>query len=130
MAIEWTEEYATGNAEVDAQHRRLFDLLNSLEQRINKGEPPAEMVDVFDGLAAYAKEHFAFEERCMEQCACSAAGVNKLAHQRFLRMVGSSLQDLRLQEPTLKVFKSLHWELTDWLRNHICKIDTSLRATS
>jgi hemerythrin len=120
----------TGDFIVVDYESRLFDMLNDLEKRINKGGPPAKMFDVLDGLAAYAKEHFTFEERCMEQCACSVAGVNKLAHQRFLRMVSSSLQDLRLQEPTLKVFKSLHSELTDWVCNHICKIDRSLRARS
>ncbi len=61
MAIEWGEEYATGNGEVDAQHRRLFDMLNRLERRINNNESPSTMVDVIDALAAYAKEHYCFE---------------------------------------------------------------------
>ena len=130
MPIQWGEEFATGNHEVDAQHRRLFDMLNNLEQRINKGELPSKMVDVIDGLAAYTKEHFAFEEGCMERCACSAAKVNKLAHQRFLRLVDSCMIGLRMQEPTIKDFKNLHVELTDLVCNHICNIDTSLRATS
>jgi hemerythrin len=52
MPIEWGEEFATGNREVDAQHRRLFEMLNNLEWRINRGNSPSEMVDVFDGLAA------------------------------------------------------------------------------
>jgi hemerythrin-like metal-binding protein len=130
MAIQWSEEYATGNGDIDTQHRRLFDMLNSLERRINRQEAPSKMVDVIDSLTAYAKEHFCFEERCMERCACPAASINKLAHQRFLRMVDTCVMGLKSQEPTLKDFKNLHWELTDWVSNHIRKVDTSLRTTS
>jgi len=130
VGIEWTEEFATGNGEIDTQHRRLFDMLNNLERRISMGEPPSKMLDVFDGLVAYTREHFSFEEGCMHRCACSAASVNKLAHQRFLRMLDTSIQGFKTQQPTVNDFKALHWQLTDWLCSHIRKIDRSLRATS
>ena len=61
----------------------------------SRKEPPAKMMDVLDGLADYAVKHFSFEEGCMEPCACSAASVNKLAHQRFVRLV-------RLRDPGLQ----------------------------
>ena len=127
MAIEWSEKFATGNHEIDTQHRRLFDMLNNLERRINDGESPSEMMDVFDDLVDYTKVHFANEEQCIEVCACSTQGINNLAHHGFLRMLSSRLEHLRSQDPTLKVFKSLHGELSDWVCTHICRIDRALR---
>ena len=128
MAIEWSENFATGHNEIDAQHRRLFDMLNNLERRMDKGESPCEMVDVFDDLVAYTKVHFSYEEQCMAVCACPTEGINKLAHHGFLRMVSSQLEHLRLQDPTLKVFKSLHGELSEWVCTHICRIDRALQV--
>jgi hemerythrin-like metal-binding protein len=128
MAIEWNEKFGTGNGQIDAQHRRLFDMLNNLERRINEGEAPSKMVDVFDDLADYIKEHFCFEEECMEFCACSASAINKMEHLQFLRKLCASLEDLKLQKPTLKVFESLHAELSKWICSHVCRIDRALRA--
>ncbi|MGO9599752.1 MAG: bacteriohemerythrin [Isosphaeraceae bacterium] len=128
MAIEWSEKFSTGNPEIDAQHRRLFDMLNNLERRINDGESPSEMMDVFDDLVEYTKVHFANEEQCMSVCACATQGINKLAHHGFLRMISSRLEHLRLQDPTLKVFKSLHSDLSDWVCNHICRIVRAMRV--
>jgi hemerythrin-like metal-binding protein len=103
-------------------------MLNNLEKRISEGEAPSKMVEVLDDLAAYIKEHFCFEEECMQACACSASGINKMEHQQFLHMVGSRRQELRLREPTLKLFDSLHTELTRWICSHVCRIDRALRA--
>jgi hemerythrin len=102
-------------------------MLNSFEGRLRNGESPTILVDVVHGLAAYAKEHFAFEEGCMERCACSAASVNKLAHQRFVRMVTGMLEEFKTTPPSRDAFESLHRELVDWLKSHICKIDIRLR---
>ena len=66
----------------------------------------------------------------MQMCTCSMASANKLAHQRFLRVLDASTLGFKTQQPTLDGFKALHWELTDWLCNHIRRIDRSLRATS
>ncbi len=130
MSIQWSEDYATGVREVDEQHRCLFDMLNSFEQRLQRKEPPAKMMDVLDGLADYAVKHFSCEEGCMERCACPAASVDKLAHQRFVRMVSSRIQDFKARPPSADAFESLHNEIVDWIKSHICKIDVRLRQCS
>jgi hemerythrin-like metal-binding protein len=128
MCIQWSDKFATGVPEIDTQHRRLFDMVNDLEGRLRRNEAPARMMDILDSLARYASEHFSFEEDCMERCACPRAAVNKLAHQRFVHTVDSALREIKSKPAARDVFASLHKEVEDWLVDHICKIDTSLRA--
>ena len=87
------------------------------------------MMSVVDALAKYAQEHFACEEGCMERCACPIGSVNKLAHQRFVRMVESTIREFKYKPPTRDVFESLHREVTDWIKDHICKIDIRFDST-
>jgi hemerythrin-like metal-binding protein len=86
------------------------------------GETLAKMTSVVDRLAQYAQEHFVFEEGCMQRCSCSAAGVNKMAHQRFVRMVEATIKALKSEPPTRDAFESLHRGATCWVNKHIHKL--------
>ncbi len=132
MSIVWSEEFATGMPKIDDQHRKLFDMLNQLESQRRSGDSAGKMMEIVKGLARYAQEHFSYEEGCMEKCKCAVGSVNKLAHQRFLRMVESTLKEFESTPPPRDFFDKLHREVEDWIRSHICKIDVQLRkhATS
>ena len=57
---DWSEELAIGDAQVDAQHRRLFELVHELATAI--------ALDYgLDELLRYSFEHFADEEALMER---------------------------------------------------------------
>ena len=113
--------------EIDDQHRRLFDMLNQLEAQRLRKEPAGKMMEIVKGLARYAQEHFSREENCIEKCACAVGSVNKLAHQRFIRLVENSLREFCSTPPPPAFFDGIHREMEDWIRNHICKIDVQLR---
>ncbi len=36
--LEWKAEYSLGLARIDAQHRKLFDYVNALEEAMRKGQ--------------------------------------------------------------------------------------------
>ena len=97
MAIEWNEKFGTGNGQIDAQHRRHFDMQNNLKGQINSGETPSKMADVFDGLAAYVREHVRYKEDHMQDCAWSActskiSGLGSL-RSKLLRPCTRTLQN-------------------------------------
>lgn len=127
MPVQWSDDFATGVDQVDQQHRRLFSILDDFEVRMNRKENANTLISVLHDLNNYTREHFAYEEGCMDRCICTSACVNKMAHQRFLRMVDQYLQACKTGTPDRGLFESLHNELVDWLKSHICKIDTSLR---
>ena len=61
--IEWSPIiFATGIPKIDAQHKRLFDIINKLDRSIKAGAAKPELKRVLDELGYYIKFHFGDEE--------------------------------------------------------------------
>ena len=58
----WNESFDTGLPEIDEQHRRLVQLLNTLASHIAFGSGVQEVSVLLDELADYAVYHFQTEE--------------------------------------------------------------------
>jgi hemerythrin len=126
--IQWTKEYETGFPELDAQHRRLFEMIEQMTDLID-----APSIDVQAGLKLiafledYAREHFECEERCMAETHCPARDINQEAHQLFLEGVQRFKRDFGGRGNKHELLSILQTSMQAWLRNHILKIDTTLR---
>lgn len=59
----WSDNFATGVAEIDGQHRRLVTLINRLAALLSEGAAAQSLEAVFAELADYAAFHFESEER-------------------------------------------------------------------
>jgi hemerythrin len=127
MSLEWSESYRTGVRQIDEQHHWLFELLNDLERHLGRGDSVEKMIAVVVGLAAYTKEHFACEEGLMDGCGCPTACVNKMAHQRFIRLVEAKISEMHRGGLRREDFESLHREVEDWLVQHIGRIDQRMK---
>ena len=79
-------------------------------------------------LGRYAQTHFAHEENCMEAYRCPAAGVNKAAHAEFNRIFAELARQLHARGPTTTLVLETQSQLSDWLKNHIVRIDTQLKT--
>ena len=131
MPFTWTDDkYATGVEEIDKQHKRLFKLINELEEAVE--EPKSESntfkikrIIVF--LGSYTKSHFGYEEDCMFRNKCPLYKKNEDAHKKFIGFY----KDIRKESEEKGISKELAKKLYDtsgnWLVNHIGKIDTHLR---
>lgn len=64
--IEMQESFRIGHARIDADHRRLIDLVNSLDDAVAAGAF-ARCRDLFDGFIEAAREHFAREEQVLRE---------------------------------------------------------------
>ncbi|MEZ4638403.1 MAG: bacteriohemerythrin [Caldilineaceae bacterium] len=127
-AFVWDETMATGDEKVDEQHRMLFDMTNGLLQALSEGKGRQHIAEVLDRLEAYTKEHFAWEEHCMEEHHCPVAEVNKTAHARFVQMVAETRQRFEKEGPSTELVLAIKENLGDWLVKHIRRIDTNLRG--
>lgn len=129
MAIEWKKDYETGEPKVDSQHKKLFECVNHLERLIQTGNPSREDLDrLFNFLGMYVQSHFSYEELCMFQHNCPVARKNRDAHQKFTETYKKFLDRYQRFGPQLALLKELHQAAESWLVNHICKVDTHLRA--
>lgn len=64
--VEWSHEYATGDAIVDLQHQALFRMVNELHDAIVENRTQEVLGGILDGLERYVVEHFDAEARLME----------------------------------------------------------------
>lgn len=126
---QWTSDLETGIPELDAQHRKLLDLIEQLTDLIESptiDEAAVEKLIAF--LESYAREHFECEERCMAEVLCPARDINVEAHQTFLTGVMQFKKDFADKGEKREFLAILQASLRAWLRNHILRIDTSLRG--
>jgi hemerythrin-like metal-binding protein len=65
--LPWTDDFCVGVPELDAQHRRLVELLDSLEEAFRSDENWEQQEAAFIELARYVEHHFNAEEVFMRE---------------------------------------------------------------
>ncbi len=127
--ISWSSEYETGVASVDADHRRLMEGLNELEQALSSGSGSRRIGEVLAFLASYAADHFAREEACMNRFNCPTAIANKAAHRDFIiKFTAAQSRIEKSPNSAALIALQVHRELSDWIVNHILRIDSALKT--
>lgn len=58
----WGVGYATGIESIDEQHKRMVNMINSLDSALQQGYSVSIMERIFEEIAAYTVEHFGYEE--------------------------------------------------------------------
>ncbi len=128
----WDEQLSTGDLDVDAQHRQLFELVGSMEQQIADGRGHEAVRDSIDDLAEYARSHFSFEESLMERVGYPGLPAHEAQHRAFAEEV-TSLRDQLVAGQFVSPRGLLDY-LRSWLVHHIAvedrRIGEHIRATA
>lgn len=124
--MQWDESYAVGVAEIDAQHRRLFELVNELHDACGAGCDPAPLMRAVEEFTEYTRHHFATEEKYMDEYQYAGRDAHLEEHMacsmRAVDFFGQGLAgDPRLPEELLPFLK-------DWLVRHVRGTDRGLGA--
>lgn len=80
--LEWRNEFAIGVAEVDFEHRKLFELINELY--LDVGEGGARTADFLGQVLADISAHFALEEKVMREAKYARYTEHKADHEALL----------------------------------------------
>lgn len=121
----WNENFATGVAEIDAQHKKLVKLLNRLASHLAHQSDISTLESVFQELAEYAVYHFQTEENLWAQFFPEAAW-ETLEHQNTHKSFIAAVADLKAEEsckPLHEVLEDILSFLTHWLAFHILESD-------
>ena len=121
--FEWKPEYSIHVQGVDAQHKELFRLAESLRVAMMAGQGAVAVGKTLDRLADYTSVHFAYEERIMQQCCYPDYEAHKAIHDDLIRQV-FELQGQYRRGQTITV-QVLHF-LKNWLVDHIANQDARL----
>ena len=120
----WNCNFETGLAEVDAQHRRLVALLNTLVSHLTVQADTPTLNAIFDELSDYAVSHFTSEEQIWQE----AFGNDEWALRHHESHTGFIDEVLRLRaeegvKPLETVIEDIVGFLTHWLALHIIEAD-------
>jgi hemerythrin len=112
----WEDRYSVGDAEIDRQHRLMFELANSLPEDLDRELADCAIMSLFK----HAREHFALEEEMMRRLGYPKLGHHVELHNDLI---------LNLNEVSLRRFDSSEALLTfkrfiyEWVIDHIIHQD-------
>ncbi|MFA6921660.1 MAG: bacteriohemerythrin [Gallionella sp.] len=125
-AFVWSDKLATGIVEVDAQHRRLVELINEVGNLCAVGRDGVQLKPVLDELVSYTQYHFDTEEQLMRQYGVSTAHQENhfKAHEAFRQQVVLAIGIIENSpQNTMSLLAELLEYLARWLLQHIMVVD-------
>lgn len=122
--ITWNNALSTGISEQDAQHKKLIDLINQLNEAMQAGKGNDAMGKVLTELVNYTVYHFGYEEKLMAQYKYEDTPAHKAEHVKLVQSVGDFKK--KFDSGSAAVSVEIMNFLRDWLTNHIMKTDKKL----
>jgi hemerythrin len=125
MAIRWRNSFSCNIKEIDAQHKRMFEIsskLNVLEPICSKIDFQVEILEVIRELKDYSIYHFNYEEKLLQRFDYKGFEEHHREHEAFIEKVLEFEKDnLRLNRPEL--LRNIIDFLNGWVIGHILKSD-------
>lgn len=126
MSFTWSEDLATGVADIDSQHKELIAKVNELLAACNEGRDRDEIGKYLDFLCEYIAFHFAAEEREMTGRQYPGLAAHEAQHEQFKTQVNDLFQQFAKHGASVQVvLMTIHASGT-WLVNHIQQTDKEM----
>ena len=119
--IAWSEIFSVGVPELDASHRQLIAIINEFHDAQERGAGVEKLFQVLNALVAYAEQHFADEERRLEEIHYPELLNHRRAHERLLREI-FELHG-RYERAQADATEDVMSFLKAWLLDHILGFD-------
>lgn len=117
MSLHWSERYGVGDAVIDAQHKRLFELIGELRVAVEARSKPEGLLGIVETLERYVAVHFHYEEQMLARSGYSDLEAHVQHHRRFARELSERASRLRGGDPA-QAASLLRW-LMDWWDSHV-----------
>lgn len=122
--ISWRKDYEIGVKQIDAEHRKLFELVNEYYDNYRYDSPRKEIERILNSLVAYAEEHFQNEEALMEESGYPQLEEHRKQHADLFLSIFDITEKL-LSNPAKADMQTLNF-LKKWLRDHIIQSDVDI----
>jgi hemerythrin len=119
--VTWSPNMTVGVKKFDDQHKRLFDLINSLHDAMGQGKGQVSMQKTLEELVAYTKTHFADEEREMKRTGYPGLDKQIVEHGLFVEKVSDLAA--KHQKGMIGLAVDTMEFLSSWLKKHIAVLD-------
>ncbi|MGE5505954.1 MAG: bacteriohemerythrin [Actinomycetota bacterium] len=131
MAIAWTEALAVGDATIDADHRRMVELINELEDAAAALPVDCRRAGrALDGLRSFTADHFAREEALQQAVGLPDRDAHADKHRMLLQRLDALADHFSRSDDEVRagMVRGLADPLATWLAEHIANSDVELRA--
>lgn len=115
--IQWNDSLRVNIAEIDAQHHRLVDMINDLNEAMKIGKGKEILGKIVQGLIDYAQTHFRTEEKYFDRFGYPEGAMHKREHSAFTAKVSEFKSAFDSGKAALSV--EVMTFLSDWLQQHI-----------
>jgi hemerythrin len=122
----WTAKYSVNIRELDAQHQRLFAMINELYDAMQAGVARSVIVSVLDRMLDYAAAHFAREEALFREHAYPEDAAHRAEHAALTWHTKTLKR--RLDGGAIGVPAETLGFLVHWLEEHILGSDMRYTA--
>lgn len=126
MAYIFTKDLETGVAQVDAQHKALFDAMNQLSNACEQGKGRDEIDKTLKFLSDYIITHFSDEERLQRQYGYPDRVQHKAYHDQFKMSVKKMIEEYTAGGASIVLVGEINRKVGMWLLNHIKREDVKL----
>ncbi len=130
--MEWNDSLSVGFGKIDHDHKELFRMIRELVDAINSHTCKYKIGDVIKFLEDYVGNHFAMEEKLMQELHYPDYPKHKSEHENFIITFAALKQELlRIKdsgsyEGSYELSVKTDQILVDWLLDHIAKVDRKL----
>ncbi|MEJ5299442.1 MAG: bacteriohemerythrin [Thermodesulforhabdaceae bacterium] len=115
--VRWDDSFSVGIAEIDAQHKRLVEMINELYDAMRQRKGKDVLSEILDGMMSYAAVHFATEEKYFVQYFYPETESHRKEHRDFKKKADEFKK--RFESNEIGVAGEVVDFLATWLKSHI-----------
>jgi len=119
--IVWNEKFSVNVKEIDEQHKKLFDMINELDDAIVACKAKDVLSKTLADMINYTETHFSIEEGYMKESDYPELPEHKKAHDEFTSKVKRLQENFSAGRDVFS--QDVMNILKDWLSNHILFMD-------
>lgn len=125
--LQWRSEFGVGIDDIDRDHRKLIGRIKDCQLQLEGCDDPGKIVQVLSQIYAEIADHFAVEERLMEQMRYAAYADHKEDHDTLLEELREIMVDV--EDDGLLDEAELTDDLDRWFSDHFRLHDAKLHRT-
>ena len=128
MSLVWRDQLSVGNDAIDADHKYLIDIINSVEQSLTAKNRNG-LTAALDKLSQYSQVHFDREEKIAAAVGYSQVAHINQSHQALLRELDRVRGEFDAMGAEWSSAAAEHFTnlLRNWLIDHVIKEDLLMK---
>jgi len=124
--IVWTSTLATGDDEIDNQHKELFRLIDRFNTALMQNCSAKDIKEAFSFLEDYTIKHFGYEQNIMSSKGYPEYAAHKAQHDHFIKSFLEIRNEYEASGSSSTLLFKVRRQIIDWLLRHIKSVDVRL----